>query len=339
MLTANNFTYGLLTPGLAFLMSCLGAFLGLRCASRALACQGAGRARWLALGAFAFGSTGVWVMHFTAMLGYSIPAETIRYDIPMTLLSLVIAVAALGIGLFTAGFAGRRRGWQLAGAISGGIGLASVHYVDMAGMRMAAGMAASPLLLAITAVAAVAGMLALLWVVPRLHGGWPTVGAALVAAAFVSGLHYCAMAVMRLQPPAMGGMSGMAGGGASAAGFLLPLIVGISVVAFILTTILALAPTAEEMRADAELMERIGRHRMARQLPMLPGTTAGARPGSGPAGRAPLRPAAAPAATGRGAVAGPRGSGPGPGAARGPQPAAGTRGAWSKPDQPTDSAR
>jgi NO-binding membrane sensor protein with MHYT domain len=80
-------------------MSCLGAFLGLRCASRALASSGASRARWLTLGAFSFGATGIWVMHFIAMLGYTIPGETIRYNVPVTILSVVIAVLAVGIGL------------------------------------------------------------------------------------------------------------------------------------------------------------------------------------------------------------------------------------------------
>ena len=35
MLTVHNFTYGLLTPGLAYLLSVLGSFLGLRCTARA----------------------------------------------------------------------------------------------------------------------------------------------------------------------------------------------------------------------------------------------------------------------------------------------------------------
>ena len=47
MVHANEFSYGLLTPGLAFAMSCVGSFLGLRCAGRARACAGIARAeRW-----------------------------------------------------------------------------------------------------------------------------------------------------------------------------------------------------------------------------------------------------------------------------------------------------
>jgi hypothetical protein len=51
-------------------------------------------------------------------------------------------------------------------------------------------------------------------------------------------------------------MLGM-GAGASATSFLLPLILGISIVTFLVTAIVTMAPTAEEMREDAALMERI----------------------------------------------------------------------------------
>jgi uncharacterized membrane protein YoaK (UPF0700 family) len=45
--------------------------------------------------------------------------------------------------------------------------------------------------------------------------------------------------------------------GASTTAFLLPLILGISIVAFLVTAIVTMAPTEEEMREDAALMERI----------------------------------------------------------------------------------
>ena len=44
MLSELNFSYGLLTPVLGFLMSCLGAFLALRCTSRAREYSGAVKA-------------------------------------------------------------------------------------------------------------------------------------------------------------------------------------------------------------------------------------------------------------------------------------------------------
>jgi NO-binding membrane sensor protein with MHYT domain len=62
MIHVNNFSNGALNPVLAYLMSCVGCFLGLRCTTRAQAYQGAARARWLTAGALAIATTGIWVM-------------------------------------------------------------------------------------------------------------------------------------------------------------------------------------------------------------------------------------------------------------------------------------
>jgi hypothetical protein len=47
------------------------------------------------------------------------------------------------------------------------------------------------------------------------------------------------------------------GTGAGVTSFLLPLILGISVLTFLVTAIVTMAPTPEEIREDAALMERI----------------------------------------------------------------------------------
>ncbi len=49
-------------------------------------------------------------------------------------------------------------------------------------------------------------------------------------------------------------------GGVSAQAFLLPLIIGISVLAFILTTVISLSPTEAEIREDEALMAKISGH-------------------------------------------------------------------------------
>src|SRR5260370_8736535 len=89
MLTVHNFSYGLLTPGLAYLMSVLGSFLGLRCATRARAHQGRSRASWLLLAGLSIGTTGIWVMHFIAMLAFTIPGMTIHSNVPAPTFTLL----------------------------------------------------------------------------------------------------------------------------------------------------------------------------------------------------------------------------------------------------------
>jgi hypothetical protein len=65
------------------------------------------------------------------------------------------------------------------------------------------------------------------------------------------------MAALHMYPAATSGGMLMTGTGATAENFLLPLIIGISITAFILTATLALSPTAVEMREERELQERI----------------------------------------------------------------------------------
>ena len=68
-----HFAYGWATPVLAYLFSFLGCLLGLKATSRArMLPSGAVKARWLILAAWAIGGTGIWVMHFLAMIGFQV---------------------------------------------------------------------------------------------------------------------------------------------------------------------------------------------------------------------------------------------------------------------------
>jgi NO-binding membrane sensor protein with MHYT domain len=260
VLHVHNFTYGLLTPAVGYAMSCMGAFLGLRCTARARPFQGAARARWLLLAGVSIGTTGIWVMHFIAMLGFTIPGETIRYNVPVTILSMFIAVAIVCVGLLIVGFAREGLGSLLAGGLITGLGVASMHYTGMAAMRMPAKVTYSPGLLIVSVVIAIVAATAALWAALRLQGVGTTLIAALIMGVAVSGMHYTGMAAMRMFPahgPA--GMVMGGSGGATAASFLLPLVLGISVVSFLLTANIVLSPTADEIRYDAALLDHIRR--------------------------------------------------------------------------------
>jgi NO-binding membrane sensor protein with MHYT domain len=255
MLTVHNFSYGLLTPGLAYLMSVVGSFLGLRCTSRSRVSTAGARVRWLLLGGGSIGITGIWVMHFIAMLGFTIPAETIHYNVPVTLASMLIAVAFVSIGLLIVGLPEtmKLRSLLLAGVVTG-LGVGAMHYSGMAAMRMPGRMSYSPGLFALSIVIAIVASTAALWFALRLGGFWSGFGAALIMGVAVSGMHYTGMAAMHVYAPD-GSPMPMAGADASA--FLLPLIVGVSVTTFVLTAAIALSPTAAEISEEAELMRRI----------------------------------------------------------------------------------
>jgi NO-binding membrane sensor protein with MHYT domain len=275
MLTVHNFSYGLLTPALAYLMSFLGSFLALRCTARSRACAGAARARWLLVAAIALGITGIWVMHFIAMLGFTIPGETIRYSVPITIASMLVAVVVVALGLLIVGFG--RAGYRslLLGGLLTGLGVAAMHYSGMAAMRMPGRMGYNPVIFALSVVIAIGAATAALWAALNLRGIWSTLGAALIMGVAVSGMHYTGMAAMHVHAP---GGAAMAMGGASAEAFLLPLIIGISIVTFLLTATIALSPTEDELTAEAELMRRIDSVREAQArltiVPLNPGRSA-----------------------------------------------------------------
>ena len=264
MVQVHNFSYGLLNPGLAYLTSCLGCFLGLQCTARARAMRGAQRTRWLLLAAVSIGATGIWVMHFIAMLGFTIPGQMITYNVPVTILSMLIAVGVVFVGLLIVGFGGEGPGPLLLGGTIIGIGVASMHYMGMWAMRMPDTMHWNPGLVLLSVIIAIVAGTAALWAALRLHGGTLILlGAALVMGVAVSGMHYTGMAALHIDSAPGGGMLSM-GSGVSATSFLLPLILGISVLTFLVTAVVTLAPTPEEMREDAALMDRI--NRLSREL-------------------------------------------------------------------------
>jgi NO-binding membrane sensor protein with MHYT domain len=257
MVHANEFSFGPLIPILAVAMSCLGSFLGLRCASRARACAGMARVRWLLLAAVSIGATGIWVMHNIALLGFTIPGQTILYDVPTSIASALVAVAVVFAALLIAGIGSQQFPRLLLGGIIIGSGvLISMDYVGMAAMRMPDTIDYNTRVVLLSALIAVVAATFSLWAALRLRGLRSTVAASVVMGAGISGMHYTAMTAMRFVAAPQMSMPG----GATAGEFVLPLILTVSVLTLVLIATVALSPTEEEIRAEAVLSERLARH-------------------------------------------------------------------------------
>jgi NO-binding membrane sensor protein with MHYT domain len=263
VVSVHNFSYGVLNPLLGYAMSCLGAFLGLRCVILARAYEGAARARWLVLAAVSIGAVGIWAMHFIAMLGFSVPGEPILYNVPMTIGSMLLAVAVVGIGLFIVGFGDG--GWPrlLLGGVIIGVGVAAMHYMGMGAMSMPGSMSYNAPLVALSVLIAVAAGTAALWIGTWVRSMAATLGAALVMGIAVTGMHYTGMAALHVKGGSMpsiavqqvSGTSGVSG--AAAATFLIPLLLVISLATFLLTLSISMTPSEDEIRADAEMRSRL----------------------------------------------------------------------------------
>jgi NO-binding membrane sensor protein with MHYT domain len=249
----HNFSYGILNPGLSYAMSCLGAFLGLRCITRARAYDGWPKAAWLIVAAVSVGATGIWVMHFVAMLGFTVPGQPILYNEPLTLLSMLVAVIVVGVGLFIVGYSDGGPAPILAGGTIIGIGVATMHYVGMDAMTMQAVVHYNMGVVALSVLIAIVAGSAALWAGLRVRGLASTLVASLIMGVAVCGMHYTGMAAMKVYQ----GTGSMAMSGLSAMGFLLPLLIGVSIATFLMTLVIALSPTEEEIREEESLRERI----------------------------------------------------------------------------------
>jgi NO-binding membrane sensor protein with MHYT domain len=195
--TVDGFSYGLVTPVAAYVMACLGGALGLRCTTRALRTP-SWRPGWLALGSAAIGS-GIWTMHFVAMMGFTVKGVPIHYDEPTTFASLGIAVVMVGVGIFIVGYRGAKGAALFTGGTVTGLGVASMHYLGMAGMRLPGELQYNTVMVAVSVVIAMAAATASLWAAGQVRGFRWSLGASLAMGLAVSGMHYTGMVALRVQ--------------------------------------------------------------------------------------------------------------------------------------------
>ncbi|MDF3301987.1 MHYT domain-containing protein [Streptomyces tropicalis] len=219
--TVDGFSYGLVTPLVAFLMACLGGALGLRCTTRALVVAHSWRPGWLALASAAIGS-GIWTCHFIAMTGFEIAQAPIGYDRTTTYASLALAIVMVGAGIFIVGYKGAK-GYPLftGGAITG-LGVASMHYLGMAGMHFDGWFSYDLPTVAASVVIGVVAATAALWAAGQVRGFLWSVGATFVMGLAVCGMHYTGMAALSVHLHG----TGDAGSGDSPAVLLAPMLIG-----------------------------------------------------------------------------------------------------------------
>ncbi|CAP41698.1 MULTISPECIES: putative bifunctional diguanylate cyclase/phosphodiesterase [Pseudomonadota] len=168
---------------------------------------------WLAGGACTMG-IGIWSMHFIGMLAFDLPID-LGYDLLITLLSLLFAVAASAFALWIVTQETLSYRLLAAGALVMGVGVAGMHYTGMASMRMMPGIVYDTTLLGLSVLVAIAGSAAAIWCAFVLRRRSAKVdqlriGAAAVMGLTIAGMHYIGMAAAEF--PA-GSICGAAQGG------------------------------------------------------------------------------------------------------------------------------
>jgi len=198
-------TYDSLLVALSVAVAIVASYVALDLASRVVASRTRISASlWLAGGAVSMG-TGIWSMHFIGMLAFRLPIP-MSYDVPTTLLSLLIAVLASGFALYLVS-RGHLTLLRLAGGgVLMGIGIFSMHSTGMAAMQMAPPIRYQPLLLSLSVLIAIAASTIALWSAfelrfeTRLTAFRKKAGSALVMGIAISGMHYTGMAAAIFAP-------------------------------------------------------------------------------------------------------------------------------------------
>ncbi len=178
---------------LSIVLAIFASFTALDLAGRVRVTRGAARYAWLATAAFSMGG-GIWSMHFVAMLAFSMPGMDVGYEAGLTIASLAVAIVATGIGflIVTASEGRGSRALILSGCVTG-LGIAAMHYMGMAAMRMPADLAYDRLWVVISIFIAVGAATAALWLSGRQSRLPERLGAALVMGIAIAGMHYAAM--------------------------------------------------------------------------------------------------------------------------------------------------
>ncbi|MFD4034617.1 MHYT domain-containing protein [Streptomyces sp. NPDC058637] len=221
--TIDGFNYGAVTPVVAYVMACLGGALGLRCTIRSLHNASAWKPGWLALGAASIGS-GIWTMHFVAMLGFDVAEAPVTYDLRLTVLSLVVAIVVVGVGVLIVGYRGATRPALISAGLITGLGVAAMHYIGMAGMRLNGRIEYDTVAVTLSVVIAVAAATAALWAAVSVHGFLASLGACMVMGVAVTGMHYVGMTGIAVHLHDVDNSQAIVGDAATS--IMLPLLIG-----------------------------------------------------------------------------------------------------------------
>ncbi|GLY90058.1 hypothetical protein Airi02_079870 [Actinoallomurus iriomotensis] len=249
--------YGTQIPIIAYLVSCLGCGLGLICTTQARGATRASRNVWLALSAVSIGGTGIWGMHFTGMLGVTVHGSPVRWDVGLTVVSLVIAIVIVGFGMFLVGYSKPRMRTLLPAGLITGCGVAAMHYMGMASMRVQGSLRYNVPLVVLSVAIGVIAATAALWITRNVRRKAAMVIAVPIMGLAVCGMHYTGMAATSMVLDAKAPMPT----GAQNSMLAWPLIIWIIACPVMILSALALAPSAEEIKTEQYYQEVAARLR------------------------------------------------------------------------------
>jgi PAS domain S-box-containing protein len=199
-------SYNYALVALSVMIAMFASYAALDLAGRVTAADGWTRAVWLLGGAGAMG-TGIWSMHYIGMLAFILPIP-VAYHWPTVLLSLFAAILASVIALYVVSRQKMGASRAVAGSVLMGAGIASMHYIGMAAMRLPVICQFNSSLVVMSVVFAVLISFAALWITFHFRDekkgiGWGKLAGAVMMGAAIPVMHYTGMAAASFTPSGM----------------------------------------------------------------------------------------------------------------------------------------
>lgn len=184
----------------SIIVAILASYTALNMASRVSSTSGRTAMWWLIGGSFAMGF-GIWSMHFIGMLAFNLPIA-LGYDVPLTLISLFIAIVSSALALYLVCKDTLPKGRLVSGGTLMGLGIACMHYTGMEAMLMTPRIIYVPWIFVLSIVIAIVASIAALWLAFRLRQDskrttFTRMGASLVMGCAIVGMHYTGMAASK----------------------------------------------------------------------------------------------------------------------------------------------
>jgi PAS domain S-box-containing protein len=181
----------------SILIAIAASYAALDLAGRVTAARGRARTAWLAGGAFAMG-IGIWEMHFKGVLAFQLPLPVV-YHWPTVLAAFAVSVLASTVALYLVSRPTMGPLEVCYGSLILGSGIAALHYLNMAAMRLAAESRFDLRIVILSVVLAIIFSLVALTLAFGLREesrgtSWRKIASAILMGAAISAMHYTGMA-------------------------------------------------------------------------------------------------------------------------------------------------
>lgn len=182
---------------LSILVAIFSSYVALNLAQSVTHTKGRSRTVWLICGALAMG-TGIWSMHFLGMLAFEDPGMmVIAYDVPLMLLSIVVAIGASLLGFYVVSQPVVPSSSIISGGMAMAAGISGMHYIGMYSMRMNAVIQWDVFVVVLSIVVALVASWAALKILVELRDKPERIKlmilASLIMGLAIAGMHYVGM--------------------------------------------------------------------------------------------------------------------------------------------------